>query len=101
MHLLSTPLLHRVLTFNKSERYTKTAGVVLFVLFTVVMAAHMLMDEFLLHATTFGFAVYMIATGVMKLIPQQVPDPQTRSNIKKIARFGTSTFTGTPLKMAP
>ncbi|KFG81407.1 putative alkaline phytoceramidase [Metarhizium anisopliae] len=92
MHLLSTPLLHRVLTFNKSERYTKTAGVVLFVLFTVVMAAHMLMDEFLLHATTFGFAVYMIATRVMKLIPQQVPDPQTRSNIKKIARFGTISF---------
>lgn len=90
MHLLTTPLLYRILTFNKSQQYTRTVGVILFVLFTVVMATHMLMDEFLLHATAFGFAVYMIATRVTKLIPQQVRDPHIRTSVKRIARFGTS-----------
>ncbi|KHN96520.1 Ceramidase [Metarhizium album ARSEF 1941] len=92
MHLLTTPLLYRILTLNRSERYTKTAGVVLLALFTIVMATHMLMDEFLLHATTFGFAVYMIATRVAGLISQQVPDPRIRTNVEKVARFGTLSF---------
>ncbi|OAA39444.1 Ceramidase [Metarhizium rileyi] len=92
MHLLTTPLLYRILTFNKSARFTRAAGVSLSALLAVLMAVHMLMDEFLLHATAFGFAVYMIATRVTRLIPLQVPDPQVRRKIERIARLGTVSF---------
>jgi dihydroceramidase len=90
MHLLTTPLLFRVLTFNKSRQYTRMVAVVLSILFAVVMATHMLMDEFILHAGAFGLAIYLIASRVMKLIPERVPDPQVRANVKRISRFGTS-----------
>lgn len=36
--------------------------VVLAIEFTTVMVIHMVMDEFLLHAVTFGIGVYVIAT---------------------------------------
>jgi dihydroceramidase len=89
MHLLTTPLLYRILTFNKSPQYTKATALVLSLLFTLVMTVHMLMDEFLLHAAAFGASVYLIATGVLRLIYQQVPDANIRKTVKTIARFGT------------
>ncbi|GAB1198555.1 hypothetical protein APSETT444_007881 [Aspergillus pseudonomiae] len=48
----------------------------------------MAMDEFLLHAVTFGMAVYLIATRTLKIIPRQIPDPVTRKNIQSVALFG-------------
>jgi dihydroceramidase len=62
MHLLTTPLLYRLLTFQASPQYTWIVGVVLAIEFTTVMVIHMVMDEFLLHAVTFGIEVYVIAT---------------------------------------
>lgn len=92
MHLLTTPMVYRLLTFGKNPRQTRTVAVVLSTLFTVVMVTHMVMDEFLLHATTFGLAVYMIATRLMKLISQRVPDKAIRKNIRIMARFGCCMF---------
>lgn len=66
--------------------------VLLSLLFTIVMVVHMVMDEFLLHAVTFGLAVYLIATRTLKLIPQQIPDPATRKNVQRIAIFGCCMF---------
>lgn len=62
MHFLTTPLLYRLLTFQASPRYTRIVDVVLAIEFTTVMVIHMVMDEFLLHAVTFGIGVYVIAT---------------------------------------
>lgn len=88
MHLLTTPLVYRLTTFKATPQRTKLIGWVLAVLFTTVMVTHMVMDEFLLHATTFGLAVYIIATRVLRLIPDQVPDPRIRKTLKRIALFG-------------
>lgn len=88
MHFLTTPMVYRLLTFKSSPQRTKLVAVLLTILFTVVMVTHMVMDEFLLHATTFGLAVYLIATRTLKLISLQVPDDRIRKNLRNIALFG-------------
>lgn len=88
MHLLTTPLIYRLLTFNASPQKTRIVGTVLTILFTVVMVTHMVMDEFILHATTFGLGVYIIATRVLRIIPEQVKDPVIRKNLQNVAVLG-------------
>ncbi|RAO67234.1 uncharacterized protein BHQ10_003246 [Talaromyces amestolkiae] len=56
------------------------------------MITHMVMDEFLLHATTFGLSVYIIATRTLKLISQQVPDQRIRKNLQNIGLLGCVSF---------
>ncbi|KAK3177495.1 hypothetical protein K4F52_009746 [Lecanicillium sp. MT-2017a] len=92
MHLLTTPVIYRILTFHASPERTRLIGIVLTVLFTVVMVTHMAMDEFLLHATSFGLGVYIIATRVLKMIKEQVRDARVRNSLRKIARFGVCSF---------
>ncbi|CEJ57595.1 hypothetical protein PMG11_06283 [Penicillium brasilianum] len=92
MHLLTTPLLYRILTFKASPERTRLVGIVLSVLFTIVMVVHMAMDEFLLHASSFGLAVYMIATRTSKIISQQVPDPYFRKKLRNISFVGIFCF---------
>jgi hypothetical protein len=88
MHLLTTPLIYRLLSFKASPEKTRLIGIVLSIMFTVVMVTHMVMDEFLLHATTFGLGIYVIATRVLKIIPQQVKDPATKKKFQNIAVLG-------------
>ncbi|KAB8236411.1 hypothetical protein ETB97_010339 [Aspergillus alliaceus] len=92
MHLLTTPLLYRILSFQTTPQHTRTVGIILSLLFTIVMVVHMVMDEFLLHAVTFGMAVYLIATRTLKIIPRQIPDPATRKKVQSIALFGCASF---------
>lgn len=92
MHLLTTPLIYRLLTFKASPQRTKWIGIILGSLFTIVMVTHMVMDEFLLHASTFGLGVYIIATHNLKLIPQQVPDPEIRRAVRNVALLGGGKF---------
>ncbi len=96
MHLLTTPLLYRILTFQKDPQHTKLVGGILLALFTIVMVVHMVMDEFLLHAVSFGTAALLITIRTMKTIPRQIPNPSIRGNMRRIARFGLCTFP-TPL----
>ncbi|KAM0255377.1 hypothetical protein ACHAQJ_005819 [Trichoderma viride] len=88
MHLLTTPIVYRLLTFKASPQRTKVVGIILFILFTVVMVTHMVMDEFLLHATAFGLSVYVIASRILKIIPQQVPDPVIEKRLRNISVLG-------------
>lgn len=91
MHLLTTPLIYRLLSFKASPQKTRIVGTVLSILFTIVMVTHMVMDEFLLHATTFGLGIYVIATRVLKIIPQQVKDPIIRKKFQNMAILGLGT----------
>jgi dihydroceramidase len=68
-------------------------GIFLSLEFTVVMVVHMVMDEFLLHAVTFGLGVYLIATRTLKIIPRQIPNLYTRKNVQHIALFGCCQYT--------
>lgn len=88
MHLLTTPLVYRLLTFNATPEKTRLVGIVLTILFTVVMVTHMVMDEFLLHATTFALAIYVIVTRSRRIIPHQCPDPKVRKSIQNVSTFG-------------
>jgi dihydroceramidase len=92
MHLLTTPLLYRILTFKASLKRTRIVGLILLTLFTLVMVIHIVMDEFILHAVSFGIAVYLIATESLKIVPQQVPDLMIRRKIRNIAFFGSCMF---------
>ncbi|KAI9149631.1 Alkaline ceramidase 3 [Paramyrothecium foliicola] len=92
MHLLTTPLIYRVLTFKASPQYTKNAQLILSALFAIVMVVHMVLDEFLLHATAFGLAVYIIVTRVHGLVSQHVTDPHIRRKFRSISRFGCYCF---------
>lgn len=88
MHLLTTPLLYRILTFKASPQRTRIIGAALLTMFTIVMVVHMLMDEFLLHAVSFGLGVFIIAHRTLKIIAQQVPEPILQKKIRNIAIFG-------------
>lgn len=90
MHLLTTPIVYRLLTFKASPQRTKLVGTILLILFTTVMVTHMVMDEFLLHATTFGLSIYVIAVYSLKIISQQVPDPVIKKKLRNISIFGMS-----------
>lgn len=92
MHLLTTPLVYRLLTFKSSPQRTKIIGVILTIIFTIVMTTHMLMDEFLLHATTFGLSVLIVTIGLMRTIKQQVPDGLLKVKFRYSARFGLSMY---------
>ncbi|KAK7214174.1 hypothetical protein V2G26_021352 [Clonostachys chloroleuca] len=92
MHLLTTPLVYRLLTFNATPEKTRLVGIVLTILFTVVMVTHMVMDEFLLHATTFALAIYVIVTRSRRIIPHQCPDPKVRKSIQNVSTFGLVCF---------
>ncbi|KAH8650992.1 ceramidase [Xylariales sp. PMI_506] len=91
MHLLTTPVLYRVLTFKSDPQYCRMVGVILGILFTITMVVHMVLDEFLLHATTFGLAVYLITTRTLKLI-KGIPEPAIRRNFRKTAILGSYAF---------
>lgn len=92
MHLLTTPLLYRILIFQASPQRAKLIGAILLTLFTIVMVAHMVMDEFIIHAGAFGLSVYLIGTRTLKIIPQQVPDPAIRGVLRRISFFGCCMF---------
>jgi len=90
VHLLTTPIVYRLLTFKASPQRTKLVGTILLILFTTVMVTHMVMDEFLLHATTFGLSIYVIATRSLKIISQQVSDPAIKKTLRNISILGMS-----------
>ncbi|PTB39460.1 hypothetical protein M441DRAFT_196782 [Trichoderma asperellum CBS 433.97] len=92
MHLLTTPIVYRLLTFKASPQRTKLVGTILLILFTTVMVTHMVMDEFLLHATTFGLSIYVIATRALKIISQQVSDPVIKKTLRNISLLGMMSF---------
>ncbi|KAF4470589.1 YPC1-Alkaline Ceramidase [Fusarium albosuccineum] len=52
----------------------------------------MVMDEFLLHASTFGLGVWIIASRILRIIPQQVPDPVIRQKVRNISIRGCLFF---------
>lgn len=96
MHLLLTPLLFRLLSFNASPQKTRLLGALLSTIFVIVMVVHMVMDEFLLHATSFGFGVYLLATHSLKVI-KQLPDPHMRSTLRNMAIFGCCKYFNRPI----
>ncbi|KAI0174129.1 ceramidase [Pestalotiopsis sp. NC0098] len=91
MHLLITPLIYRLLAFKASPRYTKLLGVILCTLFTTVMVTHMVLDEFLLHASTFGLGVYVIQMRISKIVGQ-ISSPAVGRVLRKVARLGLLCF---------
>ncbi|KAJ3547833.1 hypothetical protein NM208_g1314 [Fusarium decemcellulare] len=92
MHLLTTPLLYRLLTFKASPWHTKLTGVVLLSLFTIVMVTHIVMDEFILHAITFASGVLFIAHRTLNIISNHVPDPHIRRSLRNISILGCWCF---------
>ncbi|GIJ87026.1 hypothetical protein Asppvi_005928 [Aspergillus pseudoviridinutans] len=92
MHLLVTPLLYRIFTIQASPQNTRLIGILLLIEFSVVMVVHMVMNEFLLHAVTFGLGVLLVATQTIKLVSQRVPHPFTRKKLRNIGLFGVCSF---------
>jgi dihydroceramidase len=87
MHLLITPLLYRILTFKASLQRTYVVGTILSIVFTVVMVVHMVADEFLLHATSFGTEVYLVANRSMAIIRKSL-HTHTKEPLRSLAIFG-------------
>ncbi|EFW99283.1 alkaline ceramidase family protein [Grosmannia clavigera kw1407] len=91
MHLLTTPLLYRVMTYKTDAAYTRRVGIILSALFAIVITTHMVMDEFLLHATSFGLAVYLLAAGSLKIISKGT-DESVKGIRRKLVMFGLLNF---------
>lgn len=101
MHLLTTPLIFRLLTYNATPERTRTVGIILSILFTILMVTHMVMDEFHLHATAFGVSVYIIGSRGFKL-SKQVPEPHTRALLRNASTFSYCGFSrASPLARQP
>jgi dihydroceramidase len=96
MHMTTTPLVHRILTFGKSERYTRNTGIILSIAFVLVLVVHASMDEFLLHAASFVAAIHIIRTRTFRLISKGVADPVKKKQLLGMARFaaGKNYFLG-------
>ncbi|RAK75914.1 ceramidase [Aspergillus fijiensis CBS 313.89] len=92
MHLLTTPLVYRVLTFQVNPQWRRLIGIALALEFTTVMVVHMVMDEFLLHAVTFGAGALLIARRTMQIISHQIPNPVIKQKTRNIGRFGIFCF---------
>ncbi|PYH99748.1 alkaline phytoceramidase [Aspergillus ellipticus CBS 707.79] len=92
MHLLTTPLLYRILSFQATPQTTKLLRMVLSILFAIVMVVHMVMDEFLLHGITFGTAVLLITIRTIKIIPREIPALSIRKPVQHVAFFGVASF---------
>ncbi|CAF3458893.1 hypothetical protein FGSG_08281 [Fusarium graminearum PH-1] len=92
MHLLTTPLLYRLLSYNASPQRTKLVGLALSTLFTTVMITHVVLDEFLLHAISFGLGVLIIARRSIQIISQRTLDLDTRRDLRNISIAGISFF---------
>ncbi|KAJ5724434.1 alkaline phytoceramidase [Penicillium malachiteum] len=92
MHLLTTPLLYRILTFQATPERTRLIGAILLTMFTIVMVVHMVMDEFIVHAVSFGLAVWLIANRTIRMIPNQIPDLWFRKKIQRLSFFGCFCF---------
>ncbi|UPK97523.1 hypothetical protein LCI18_008458 [Fusarium solani-melongenae] len=92
MHLLTTPLVYRLLTFKASPQRTMLIGTVLSSLFTLVMVTHILLDEFILHAVTFASGVLIVASQSPKIVSQHVHDPHIRQSLRNISLFGSGCF---------
>lgn len=87
MHLTTTPLVYRILTFGKSERYRRNAGIILSIMFVVVIVVHASMDEFLLHAGSFVAAIHVIRTRTFPLIEKRISDPAKKKQLLGMSRF--------------
>lgn len=92
MHLLTTPLLYRILSFKATPQRARLIGIILSILFTIVMVTHMVMDEFLLHATSFGLAVYLIGSRTPKIIEGYVADLKLKKSLRYLSFFGCFCF---------
>ncbi|QPC69515.1 hypothetical protein HYE68_000267 [Fusarium pseudograminearum] len=92
MHLLTTPLLYRLLSYDASPQRTKVVGLVLSMLFTTVMITHVVLDEFLLHAISFGLRVLIIARRSLQIISQRTLELDTRRDLRNISIAGISFF---------
>lgn len=88
MHLTTAPLLHRVLTFGKSQRYANVLGAIMSVAWLVGFIIHATMDEFLLHAVSFAVSVYIIGIKTSRLLSERVRNPVYRAKAQGMARFG-------------
>ncbi|KAJ9296498.1 hypothetical protein DTO271G3_5196 [Paecilomyces variotii] len=88
MHLTTAPLLHRVLTFGKSQRYTNVLGAIMSVAWLIGFIIHATMDEFLLHAVSFAVSVYIIGIKTSRLLSERVKNPVYRAKAQGMARFG-------------
>ncbi|KAH8894143.1 alkaline phytoceramidase [Thozetella sp. PMI_491] len=91
MHLLLTPLLYRLLTHKADQQRIRLVGIVLSIIFTTVMVIHMALDEFLLHATSFGLGIYLLTTRTLSII-RQIPQPRVKGSLRSIALFGVANF---------
>lgn len=89
MQLTTTPVLHRVLTVNSSQRTSNAVAILLGVLLAVFAAFHVITDELILHSASFVISVTIIGIRTMQLIKLRTePGSAARKQIWGIVKFG-------------
>lgn len=89
MLLTTTPVLHRVLTVNSSQRTSTALAILLGILLVSFAAFHVITDELILHAVTFVVSVTVIGVRTMQLIKVRTePGSMARRQIWGIVKFG-------------
>ena len=67
MQLTTTPVLHRVLTVNLSQRTSTIVAILLGALLVSFAAFHVITDELILHSASFVVLVTVIEIRTMQL----------------------------------
>jgi dihydroceramidase len=93
MQLTTTPVLHRVLTVNSSQRTSTAIAIVLGVLLVSFATFHVMTDELILHSASFVVSVTVIGIRTMQLIKLRTePGSAARRQIWSIVKFGAGMF---------
>lgn len=93
MQLTTTPVLHRVLTVNSSQRTSTVVAILLGILLVAFAAFHAITDELILHSASFVISVTIIGIRTMQLIKlRKEPGSTARRQIWGIVKFGAGMF---------
>lgn len=93
MQLTTTPVLHRVLTVNSSQRTSTAIAILLGVLLVSFATFHVITDELILHSASFVISVTVIGIRTMQLIKLRTePGSAARRQIWGIVKFGAGRF---------
>lgn len=88
MQVATLAVLHRAMTFDKSEAYTRWAGVLVVAVLGIETAYHSTLDDQVVHELFFLALIVTVVIKTRSLIKSRVARPEDRSMLSRLTVFG-------------
>ncbi|KAH0336396.1 alkaline phytoceramidase, partial [Aureobasidium melanogenum] len=92
MIIATSIVLHRAMTFQRSDSYTRWFSGLLILAVIAETAYHTIKDEQIVHELSFVLLIIMVASKTRSLIKLRVHDPQDKQMLQKATIFGAGFF---------